>query len=52
MSNFGLTLAGSPREMGKAHGVLMKEKANKFIDSVWDYLLEQVVSTAVTSLAV
>ena len=37
------TLAGSPYNMGYAHGELMKERATGLINDVWNYLEEQVV---------
>ena len=37
--------AGSPYEMGEAHGQLQKEKAAKFMNSVWEYLEQQIVSS-------
>ena len=35
--------AGSPYDMGYAHGELMKERATGLINDVWNYLEEQVV---------
>lgn len=36
--------AGTPYEMGYAHGELMGAEARGLIDGVWSYLEEQVVS--------
>jgi len=33
---------GSPYQMGYAHGLLMKDKCQDLINSVWTYLEEQV----------
>jgi exportin-7 len=35
---------GSPYEMGYAHGELMTSQAHSFMNDVWSYLEEQVVS--------
>ena len=35
--------SGTPYEMGYAHGQLMADRAASFMDSVWEYLEEQVV---------
>ncbi|KAL4234138.1 hypothetical protein ACF0H5_005791 [Mactra antiquata] len=32
---------GTPYEMGYAHGLLMKDKARQFMDSVWDFLVDE-----------
>ena len=43
--------AGTPYEMGHAHGELLKEKTNSMMDAVWKYLEEQVVSDASRELS-
>ena len=40
---FKIFVAGTPYEMGFAHGTLLKEEATDLLNSVWKYLEEQVV---------
>lgn len=42
-----LCTAGTPYQMGYAHGELMTEKAQGMINDVWNYLEEQVVSNLI-----
>jgi len=37
-------LWGSPYERGFAHGTIMKQEAQNMINSVWEYIVEQVES--------
>ncbi len=41
--------AGSPYEMGYAHGQLMKERAESMLNNVWQYLEQQIVSVLLHS---
>lgn len=38
-----MSVSGTPYDMGYAHGVLMKEKAQSMMNDVWKYLEDQVV---------
>jgi len=42
-------LVGTPYEMGYAHGTLLKDKATAFMNELWLYLEDQVVSCGLLS---
>ena len=44
--------AGTPYEMGYAHGALMNETAQQFYSTAWEYTLLQVVRCTICGVIV